>query len=241
MSPKKTHVERKTPRISLARLADYMAASEQGKRTIAVSCKYQPIARLIQYNDAKAILSNYIRSENRKLDDLKEKLEVLKNKICDGHFSQEVLDHNVDCVSRFIALHGEFDFKDYSYERSVKFPNYELNGMPVSVNPDVLISRTNRQNKEKIGALMIRYSRGKPLDTEIGAYQSAFLYEYFRQPDFHRHGEAEKQLCITLDAYTAVGHEAPGNATYLFKEMAATCASLAERWPNIKPPKGAVL
>jgi hypothetical protein len=98
MSPKKTHVERKTPRISLARLADYMAASEQGKRSIAVSCKYQPIARLIQYNDAKAILSNYIRSENRKIEDLKEKLEVLKGKICEDDFSRDVRDHNCDCV-----------------------------------------------------------------------------------------------------------------------------------------------
>jgi aspartate 1-decarboxylase len=80
---KKTHVERKSPQISLARLSDYMAASEQGKRSIAVSCKYQPIARLIQYNDAKAIISNYIRDENRKVEDLKEKLAVLKGKICD--------------------------------------------------------------------------------------------------------------------------------------------------------------
>jgi hypothetical protein len=63
--PKKTHVERKNPQISLARLADYMAASEQGRRGIAASCKYQPIARVIQYNYAKAIVANYIRSENR--------------------------------------------------------------------------------------------------------------------------------------------------------------------------------
>jgi hypothetical protein len=30
-------------------------------------------------------------------------------------------------------------------------------------------------------------------------------------------------------------------ATYLFKEMVATCASLVERWPAIEPPPGAVL
>jgi hypothetical protein len=241
MSPKKTHVERKSPRISLARLADYMAASEQGKRSIAVTCKYQPIARLIQYNDAKAILSNYIRSENRKVEDLREKLEVLKGKICDNDFEQDVRDHNTDCISRFIALHDEFDFKDYSYLKTVKFASYVLNGMPVTVTPDILITRTTRQNKEKIGALMIRYSKGHSLNPKIGVHQSAFLFEYFRQPEFHKHGESEKKLCLTLDTYAAKPYEAPGNSTYLFKEMAATCASLVERWPNIKPPKGAVL
>jgi hypothetical protein len=241
MLPKKTHKERKTPRISLARLADYMAASEQGKRTIAVSCKYQPIGRLIQYNDAKAILSNYIRSENRKIEDLKEKLEVLKSKICDDDFSEDVRDHNIDCINRFIAMHDKFDFKDYSYLKSVKFPSYELNGMPVIVTPDVLVSRVTRQNKEKIGALMIRYSKGKPLKPEVGLHQAAFLYEYFRQPEFHQHGESEKRLCLTLDTYSATPYEAPGNATYLFKEMASACASLVERWPNIHPPKNAIL
>jgi hypothetical protein len=141
VSPKKTHVERKSPRISLARLADYMAASEQGKRSIAVTCKYQPIGRLIQYNDAKSIISNYIRSENRKVEDLQEKLQVLKNKICDTDFETDVRDHNADCIFRFIALHNEYDFKDYSYLKSMKFAAYELNGMPVVVSPDVLISR----------------------------------------------------------------------------------------------------
>lgn len=241
MSPKKTHVERKSPRISLARLADYMAASEQGKRSIAITCKYQPIGRLIQYNDAKAILSNYIRSENRRIEDLSEKLQVLKNKICESDFEKDVRDHNADCIARFISLHDEYDFKDYSYLKAVKFLAYELNGMPVSVMPDVLIARTTRQNKEKIGALMIRYSKGRPLNSDVAAHQSAFLYEYFRQPQFHQHGESEKKLCITLDTYAAQPHEAPGNATYLFKEMAATCASLVERWPNIKPPKNAIL
>jgi hypothetical protein len=113
--------------------------------------------------------------------------------------------------------------------------------MPVSVSVDVLVSRTTRHNKERIGALMFRYSKGKPLRADVGAHQSAFLYEYCRQPEFHSHGESEKKLCVTLDTYSATPHEAPGNATYLFKEMSATCASLVERWPNIKPPKGAIL
>jgi hypothetical protein len=241
MEIKKTHVERKQPQISLARLADYMAASEQGKRSIAVSCKYQPIARLIQYNDAKSIISNYIRSENRKIEDLKEKLAVLKNKICDDDFSKEVLGHNCDCIEKFISLHENFDFKDYSYSRPIKLPKIELNGMPVSVSVDVLLSRTNRQNKTMIGAMMLRYSKGRPLNEKIGHSQSSFLYEYFRQPMFQEQGSSEKRLCITLDTQSATPYEAPGNATYLFKEMGATCASLVERWPNIKPPKGAIL
>lgn len=89
--------------------------------------------------------------------------------------------------------------------------------------------------------MMLRYAKGKPLASKAGLHQSAFLYEFFRQDQFSEHGESEKALCITLDVHSATPHEAPGNSTYLFKEMAATCATLIERWPAIKPPPGAVL
>jgi hypothetical protein len=57
---------------------------------------------------------------------------------------------------------------------------------------------------------MLRYAKGKSLAEKVGLHQSAFLYEFFRQPHFKEEGEAEKALCITLDAHSAVPHEAPG-------------------------------
>jgi hypothetical protein len=92
MEPKKTHIERKQPQISLARLADYMAASEQAKRGIATTCKYRPIARVIQYNEAKAVISNYVRAENRKIDSVKQKLEAMKSRIFENEFDKDVND-----------------------------------------------------------------------------------------------------------------------------------------------------
>ena len=54
-----------------------------------------------------------------------------------------------------------------------------------------------------------------------------------RSPQFKDYGDSEKKLCITLDVQSATTHMASGNATYLFKEMAA-CVNLIERWPAIK-------
>ena len=42
----KTHTEE--PRISVRMLADYMAASEQGQRTIARNCKYKPTVPVVR-------------------------------------------------------------------------------------------------------------------------------------------------------------------------------------------------
>jgi hypothetical protein len=59
--------------------------------------------------------------------------------------------------------------------------------------------------------------------------------------DVAKNGEAERALCITLDAYTGKCHAAPTNAVYLFNEMKAACTTLADRWAAIKPPKNAIL
>jgi hypothetical protein len=240
MEPKKTHIERKTPQISLARLADYMAASEQAKRSIATSCKYRPIARVIQYNEAKAIISNYIRNENRKIEDLKQKLEAMKARIFENDFDADVNEHNCDCISRFIANHDKFSFP-YVYARPAKSVKFLLNEMPVSVQFDVISSRVNMRNKLKLGSIMLRYAKGKNLSEDTGTHQSAFMCEFLRKHPSEEMGEAERDMCLTVDVRSGEAYRAPSNSTYLFKEMAATCSALVERWPAIKPPPGAVL
>lgn len=238
--PKKTHVERKSPQISLARLADYMAASEQAKRTIARTCKYRAIARVIQHNDAKAVIANWLRTDAPRIALLKEKLEAMKARIFEDNFQAEVNDHNCDYVKRFISISDSVDFSQYELARPTKFASLIVRGCPVSVQVDVLTSRTDRRNKTKIGAMMFRYSKGKELSEDVAQHQSAFMFEYLRQHPYEKSAEAEKKLCITLDCYSGTEHVAPGNANYLFKEMAAACENLVERWPAIKPPAGAV-
>ncbi|HZE53404.1 MAG TPA: hypothetical protein VE111_09075 [Bradyrhizobium sp.] len=70
---------------------------------------------------------------------------------------------------------------------------------------------------------------------------AAGIYGYFRTLEEAEEMEAERALCITLDAFAGKCHEAPSNAVYLFNEMKAACATINERWPAIKPPKKAIL
>jgi hypothetical protein len=116
-----------------------------------------------------------------------------------------------------------------------------LKDMPVSVQFDVISSRVNMRNKVKLGGTMLRYAKGKNLSSDTGDFQSAFMYEFLRQHPSDGNGEAEKDMCLTLDVRSGTFYPAPTKATYLFKEMVATCASLVERWPAIKAPPGAVL
>lgn len=239
---KKTHTEVKEPQISIPRLADYMAASEQGQRSIAQSCKYRSIARVTQHNEAKAVVSNHILSGAPGAGGLKERAEQIRNKIADDDFEEDLNEHNADYVDQFAEI-VENIVIPAAAERLVppKFAPLMLGGTKVSFVPQLVLRRLTKTNKVKAGALMLRYAKNKPLPENIAQLQSAAIYGYWRTLNATKNGEAERALCITLDAVTGQCHMAPSNAVYLFNEMKAACASLAERWPAIKPPKNAIL
>lgn len=239
--PKKTHVEMKHPQFSLGRLADYMAASEQARRTIAQSCKYRSIARVVQHIDAKMIISNALRDPAKNADDLKKMADQVRNKMADDQFEADVNEHNADYIERFAEVFSEIALPKAEIFPTEKFGPIHLNGVRVSFNPQLLLRRNTKTNKVKSGAIMLRYAKGKSLSKTVAGYQSAGIFGYMRTLDDEKMEEAERELCITLDAYAGRLYEAPTNATYLFKEIKAACATISERWPAIKPPKNAVL
>jgi hypothetical protein len=238
---KKTHTEVKQPQISIPRLADYMAASNQAGRTIVQSCKYRSTARVTQHNEAKAVVTNHILNGAKSGEGLKEKADAIRNKLADDDFERDVNDHNADYIERFAKVFAEIALPEANLLPTKPFPALILNGVKVTYRPQFLLRRLTKTNKIKIGAVMLRYAKGKALPEEAASFQASAIFGYMRTLEEVEMAEVERALCITLDAYTGVCHEAPGNAVYKFKEMKAACATISEWWPAIKPPKNAVL
>src|SRR4051794_5504240 len=100
----KTHREVKKPQISGRALADYMDASEQARRTIVRSCKYQPIARVVQHDEAKVAVSKFIRDGKDDVVTLKGKAQELRDRLADSDFDRDLFDHNADYIERFATV-----------------------------------------------------------------------------------------------------------------------------------------
>ena len=88
---------------------------------------------------------------------------------------------------------------------------------------------------------MLRYAKGKALPPDTGEWQSAYLFGYLETIGLETEAEAERKLCITIDAYSGEVYAAPTDSVNRFHEIEAACATIAERWPNIEPPPNAVL
>lgn len=238
---KKTHREVKKPQISARFLADYMAASETAKRTIVRNCKYQAIARVIQHDEAKAIISNFIWQEERRPASLLEKAKTIKDRMADTLFDRDLFDHNADYVARFAHIWNQVDLPKAQYLFSGKGQTLSLNGVKVTTEIHFRLRRITKTNKVKVGVGALRYQKGKALSQDIAEWQSAYLLGYLNRIGVEEGAVPEHKLCVTLDAYSGAATSAPSDAVRRFQHMEAACASIAERWPAIKPPPNAIL
>lgn len=241
MADKKTHIEVAQPEINVRFLADYMAASERKKRTIATNCKYRPLARMLQHNEAKAVVTNAIHSGAVTPEELKAKADFIRNKLTEDDFEATTNEANADFVKRFGEVFPTLSLPAAELSPGKPFPVQVINGVRISFAPNVLLRRQTKTNKLQRGALMLRYAKGKALSPVVAEYQSAAILGLLCMLPNTEQAEPEKALCLTLDAYSGTAYPAPGAAKTLWENTKAACASIAERWPAIKAPENAVL
>lgn len=240
MPDARTHLEIVAPELSIRALADYMAASEAARRTIIRDSKFQPVARRVQHDGARLIISRYLTGE-AELDYLTEQAESLRGWSAESELDRDLFDYTAEYLDRFAEISDRLAIPDAEHMPSVEVPSIELGGLRVTVETQVRLRRLTRTNKLRIGGAMLRYAKGKALKEAVGLWQSAFLFGYLSRAESDEGTSPEQQLCLTLDAFSGASIPAPTDSVRRFQNMEAACATIAERWENIPPPPNAVL
>lgn len=239
---KKTHYLVKEPEISLRYLADYMAGSERARRTLETSLKYRPIARLVQHQEAKLVITSHIVGGKADARELKEQSEYIRNKLADDDFDVIVNEANAGYVERVSQIIGDLSLPKANLAFAPKYGSLSINGVKLRFNPQIALDRIARGNKQKRGALIFRYAKGVALKHSVAKYQSAAIYGAMRSlADKDTIDEIDRGLCLTVDAYSGNVYPAAGDAATDYANMCALLTVLAERWPVIKPPANAIV
>jgi hypothetical protein len=238
----KTHREVQQPEISVRYLADYMAASERKRRTIIEGCKFRRIARVHQHKEAPVVIAHALRHGTATPQALKERAAAIRAKIATDDFDAFTNETNADYVEAFSKVVAGVELPEAEILPGKLFPDFDIRGTKIRFAPQLILRRlVKKTNKLQRGALMLRYAKGKPLPVEIGGYQSAAALGLLGLVKDEETGEPDKAICLTLCAVSGKFYVAPGNSVSIFANMRAACETIAERWPNIKPPKGAIL
>lgn len=242
MEEKKTHRLVEKPKMSARFLADYMAASDQARRTILRGCKYRAIARIVQHDDAKLAITKYLLGSVFDPSLLDAEAEYVRSKIYDSDFERDCNEINADYIDRFAKIVENLELpKNAQWISGKNFPDQEINGLKVSFAPNLLVSRPGKKNLTKVGAMMLRYKKGSNLSEEVACFQSSIIHGMMSAYGVEPEQEVDLKICFTMDAHSGVLHCAPTNAISRFNNVKAACATIAEVWDNIRAPTGAVL
>lgn len=241
MSESLTHRLVKTPKVNSRYLSDYMVASERMKRTIIRDCKYRKIARAIQHDRAKSFITNALRTGALTSTSLQAEGQRFLEMMADSEFDRDTLDVNGDFLVAFGQVFSMDTFpKTAEIVDGATTLQVNING--VDVNPDIRfgVQRVTKTNRTRTGLGTIRYAKGKPLNDEVGAYQSSVLFGCRKMIDTLDPTAPEEKLCLTLDCATGRFIAAPSDATRRFQNIEAACKTIAEWWDSIEPPEGAI-
>lgn len=144
MEEKKTHRLIEKPTMSVRFLADYMAASDQARRTILRGCKFRTIARLVQHDDAKLAVAKFMLGGTNDPEVLVAEADYIRNKLADSDFDRDCNDINADYVAQFAKVVADIEPLPAGAEwRPVKppFASQSVNGVRVTFGPALLTRR----------------------------------------------------------------------------------------------------
>lgn len=240
--PEKTHRVVKKPQISIRYLAQYMNGSERVKRSTLRECKYKKIHHVLQHKEAKIIVSKAICSGIDK-PELLERADTIRNRLADNQFERELYDHNADFITRFANVSDELAFPNAGIHPPGEKLSVIIGATVISDYIHFRLRRKTKTNKIRVGAGYLSYAKGKPVAITQAEWQGAIIFGLFSLPGINHEEEAEPEhkLCVTLDAQSGLIHSAPTDSLSRFHNAEAACATIADCWDQIDPPKGAVI
>lgn len=240
----RTHREVKKPVMDIRFLAEYMAASgrERARKSIIQGCRYQKLARLYHHKEAKAaILLHFKAGGGGDLQPLADKAQALRDRIADEQYERNLYDYNADYLDAFVEAYALEKLPSAELLPAPPLPEVIISGVTLRVELFGMFRRFMRgSNRERLGALMLRYKKGEAVPLEVRNWQSAILFGYLSK-HVDMSAAPEQKLCVTLDVVSGEGTPAPSDSIERFSEAEAACAMIADAWANMKPPAGAIL
>ncbi len=236
-----THREVKSPEVTCRELADYNAGSERNRRSVVEGAKYKPIMRLRQHKDAHRVLVKCLGGGKSPKSEFTSEIERLAAKICDNEHELKERDINVGYLRHVLTFYDEIKVPADVINAAHKWAPITSKRTKVKIGPHLVLRGVGRGNVPIVGALTFRYAKGKALNEEEAKYQAALTLGYLRDNPIDDEAEPKDKLCLVLDCHTGQLHQAPSDSVTRYKNMMAACDSIADMWPNIKPPAGAVI
>jgi len=227
-TPPKVH---ETPRISVNKLAEYLATNKASRRErILRESKFPPTYQVIRYEPAREIVQRFLSGAIPNTQSLQVAIGEYEAAEVAGDFDERMKKSNLEAMGYFLALAPTLDFGDATLTIGAHTaPKMTLADVAISVRPDLLVS-TSKKGAKQSGAIKLNISKGGPHTKDSAEYAGALLRTYLAGSD----DACDYRCCYTLDVFSKKLVESPKAITNRLKDAEAACAEIARQWDSIK-------
>jgi hypothetical protein len=222
---------RKTPRISVNKLGEYLTATPSRRRRIIFDQKHPPPYQVTRYREAeRAIVEYFVGGQDPKT------LEKYRKRLADARPETEFDAQKVQlCMEAIDAFEDGLDLlnlDDVTALAGQPDPDHlEFAGVSVSVRPEIVLVGSDRRGP-RAGCIKFYFGKTSPLDERSGPYVSTVLAA-FAERNVAAKGRVDDRLVVTWDVFARRIYVAPKARARRLDDVTAACEEIAARWSSV--------
>jgi len=231
------------PRISAAKLAEYVIANPIRQDAIAQNAKIAPKVIVFPYSRVRNAFPNTLSGKGLNPDSLLAYAQEAETAEFQTDWQRDDNKRSADALKRLAKIAPGIDC---SHTRIIHRPQsgwgeLKIGGVRVSVNPELVFALDHR-GVEKVGAIILNTGQSDNLSLDrtngknsVGDYLTVLLYRMLEHRLKHV-GAPLHTRCYAIDIFRNKVHTAPAAHKMLLRHLDSACKMIALRWATIEIP-----
>lgn len=220
---------RELPRVSVNKLGEYLIATPARRKRIIHDQKHPPDAQYLRYPEASYAVTDFL-CRGLDMNVLKEAQRRFACAVPTSEFEAQRMQLCSEALERFADLVPWLDLDDAIISAvGAEPPVLEMAGVTISVRPEVVVQRLDKQGQPRVGLMKLYFSKTQPLDERSGQYIGTLL-QRFAEQHLCRLGPADHRLMTVVDVFAGSLFVAPRAHIRRLGDVVLACEEIAERW-----------
>lgn len=221
------------PRCSVTKLGEYCSqqSSPARRQVIVKSQKFPPAFKVVTYNPASRFLIGLL-VDGYEEDTLMKQIDEFRVEKHEATSDFDGLQAGccMDSLIAFQKVMAKLPLDNCTLTRGPKSWTLDIQGVTVSIRPELFIDFEGRNGVPKIGCIKLYFSKSHPLDAHAAGVISAVIVEKLKQS--MPTAKISNAHILVVDVFAGNVFAAPTSQKRLFNEAEAACQELAYSWPR---------
>ena len=220
---------RKSPRVTINALAEYLIASATRRRRIVSDQKQPKSFQVTYYSEAQEAISRFLANgfiSERPLDEAIRDLRMLPS---GSDWEMTRRQNCIEAIERFRMAGGHFPFSDFNASLGPPSAKKLLVGkVAISVRPEILFFVGTRQG-QKSGGCKLYFRKDQALSEDQGRYAATVLHLYLTEVEAPRE-PCHFSTCVVADVFAGKFFQAPRTFKKRRHDVEAACEEIHRAW-----------